>query len=227
MIRSIQRTPSVAAFLATAALLVATAGPALAHHPLGGSAMETFSHGLLSGIGHPLLGFDHLFFIVAVGIAALFTGAPARATLCFIGGMLAGVGLIVGGIALPFVEPAIAISLLVLGGLIATGTALSLPVAAVVFAGLGLFHGWAFGEALAGQEGGAALQVLIGYLVGLGVTQWVVAMLSGLALVKIWNVATAADMPARLSGATVAGVGLYLVLEAVEGPALAALGLAA
>ena len=36
----------------------------------------------------------------------------------------------------------------------------------------------------------------------------------------------AADaIPARLAGGAVAGVGLYLALEAAEGPALAALGL--
>ena len=52
--------------LATAALAL-TATPALAHHPLAGAPMETFTHGMLSGIGHPILGFDHLFFIIAVG----------------------------------------------------------------------------------------------------------------------------------------------------------------
>ena len=30
---------------------------AFAHHPMSGLPMETFTHGLLSGIGHPILGF--------------------------------------------------------------------------------------------------------------------------------------------------------------------------
>ena len=47
---------------------------AVAHHPLGGMPMETFAHGVLSGIGHPVLGFDHLFFVALVGVAALYTG---------------------------------------------------------------------------------------------------------------------------------------------------------
>ena len=61
--------------------IVLSASPAYAHHPLGGMPMETFTHGLLSGIGHPILGFDHLFFVVIVGIAALFTGGPRTAPL--------------------------------------------------------------------------------------------------------------------------------------------------
>ena len=82
--------------------------PAFAHHPLGGAPMTTFTHGLLSGFGHPILGFDHLFFIVIVGVAALFTGRALLAPGFFVAGMLAGVGLIMSGISLPFVEPMIA-----------------------------------------------------------------------------------------------------------------------
>ncbi|MGB0926172.1 MAG: HupE/UreJ family protein, partial [Pikeienuella sp.] len=71
-----------ALLIASAAAMAAT--PALAHHPLGGMPMETFAHGVLSGIGHPLLGFDHLFFVLAVGVAALFTGRALTAPLAFI-----------------------------------------------------------------------------------------------------------------------------------------------
>ncbi len=55
------------------ATLVLLSTPTLAHHPLAGMPMKTLSHGILSGIGHPLLGFDHLFFVMLVGIAAIFT----------------------------------------------------------------------------------------------------------------------------------------------------------
>ena len=44
--------------LITAAGLSLAATPALAHHPLNGMPMETFAHGLLSGVGHPLLAQD-------------------------------------------------------------------------------------------------------------------------------------------------------------------------
>ncbi|MCP4331812.1 MAG: hypothetical protein GY785_04090 [Gammaproteobacteria bacterium] len=54
-------------------LLSLLAGPALAHHLLAGMPVTTFAHGLMSGFGHPILGFDHLFFVTSVGIIAIFT----------------------------------------------------------------------------------------------------------------------------------------------------------
>ncbi len=213
------------AALAGSLPLALIALPALAHHPLDGAPMTTFAHGLLSGFGHPILGFDHLFFIVLVGIAALYTGRAVLAPGFFVAGMLAGVGLIMSGINLPLVEPMIAVSLLLLGGIVMAGRSLSLALAALLFAGLGLFHGWAFGQSLTGQEGGVSAAVAAGYLIGLAVTQWAIAVGAGFVLSRIWN-ATAADaLPARLAGGAVAGVGLYLALEAAEGPALVALGL--
>lgn len=208
-----------------AALAVVAATPALAHHPLAGEAMTTFTHGLLSGIGHPLLGFDHLFFIIAVGVAALYTGRALIAPLGFVVAMLAGVGIVMAGIQLPLVEPVIAVSLVILGGLVMMGKALRLPVAIALFAGLGLFHGWAFGESLAGNEGGASASVAIGYLIGLAAIQWGVAVAAGFAVVKFWNAVTADSVQARLVGGVVAGVGMFLTLEVVEGAAFSALGL--
>jgi len=38
--------------------------PAFGHHPLGGMPWQTFAHGILSGLGPPLLGFDHVFFVM-------------------------------------------------------------------------------------------------------------------------------------------------------------------
>ncbi|SLN39486.1 HupE/UreJ family protein [Oceanibacterium hippocampi] len=209
------------------ALGVLVSAPALAHHPLGGMPMTTFGHGLLSGVGHPLLGFDHLFFVVAVGIAALFTGRRLLAPLAFVAGMLGGVLLIVGGVALPAVEAVIALSLLLIGGLLARGKALGLPLAAVLFAGLGLFHGWAFGETIAGQEGGAPLAVTIGYLVGLAAIQWVIAVAAGFAVGTLGRATSAAALPARLSGAMVAGAGAFLLLETFEGVLFATMGVVA
>ncbi|MGF1501365.1 MAG: HupE/UreJ family protein [Paracoccaceae bacterium] len=207
------------------ALVSLVALPAAAHHPLGGLPMETFSHGLLSGIGHPLLGFDHLFFVAVMGIAAAFTGRRFVAPLGYLAAMIAGVALVVGGVALPFVEQAIAVSLLVLGGLVMAGRAIPLAGAVGLFALAGLFHGWAFGEALAGQEGGAPVAVTAGYLLGLAAVQYAIAVAAGLAVTAGLRAATAQDMPARLSGAMAAGAGAFLCLEVLEGAAFAALGL--
>lgn len=208
--------------LATAAAALA-AGPALAHHPLGGLPMETFAHGLLSGVGHPVLGFDHLFFVLAMGIAALFTTRRYMAPAAYIAAMLAGCALMYAGVALPAAEVVIALSLLVVGGVVLSGRALTLAPALALFAVFGAFHGSAFGGSIAGQEGGAGAAVLLGYLIGLGAVQYLIAIAAQWIAEKVLGATEAAAVPARLAGAMVAGVGVFLTLEAAEGPILSTL----
>ncbi len=211
------------AFLLPLALLAAT--PALAHHPLAGMPMTTFAEGVLSGVGHPILGFDHLAFVVLAGVAAAFSGRQFAAPLGYVGAMLAGCLLTMAGLALPFAEAAIALSLLVLGAVVLSGRSMSLPVTLAAFGAFGLFHGAAFAGAIVGQEGGAGVAVALGYLLGLGVVQYLVAIGAGLALTRLLKATEAGAMEARLTGAMVAGMGLFLTLETVEGAAFAALGL--
>lgn len=200
-----------------------TAAPALAHHPLGGLPMETFAHGLLSGLGHPVLGFDHLLFVAVAGIASALAGVRWSGPAAYVALMLAGCLLSVSGLALPAREAVIALSLLAVGGAVARGRPMG-PWALPVLAGFGLFHGSAFGEVIAGQEGGAGAGVVIGYLLGLGATQYAVALGAGLAALRLAR-GEASAPAARIMGAMVAGAGLLLVLEATEGAAFAALGL--
>ena len=44
-----------------------------AHHPTGGNTPDTFSSGLLSGLAHPIIGIDHLIFLILLGILAYFS----------------------------------------------------------------------------------------------------------------------------------------------------------
>jgi urease accessory protein len=206
-------------FAVAAATLAAT--PALAHHPLGGMPMETFMHGLMSGFGHPVLGFDHMFFVVAMGIAALFTTQRMLAPAGYIAAMLVGCGLMYAGVAMPMQETVIVISLLAMGGIVLSGRALGTGTAIALFAAFGLFHGSAFGGSIAAQEGGVNSAVLLGYLIGLGVVQYAIAIAAGWVVEKIFGATEAAAINARLAGAMVAGVGLFLSLEIVEGPLVA------
>lgn len=225
--RSLTRSREVIAMkriLATATAMLA-ATPAFAHHPLNGMPMETFGHGILSGIGHPVLGFDHLFFVALVGIAALYTGRALTAPLYYVAAMLFGCIVAMAGAGLPLAELAIIGSLLVLGYVVAAGRSLTTASAALIFGGFGLFHGTAFAGSILGQEGGASMAVMVGYLIGLGLVQYVIAVLAGRGLKAAGDAAEASAIAPRLAGATVAGVGLFLALEAVEGPALSALGL--
>jgi urease accessory protein len=199
--------------------LAATLAPsaAFAHHPLGGMPMETFGHGLLSGIGHPVLGFDHLFFVLIVGLAAVFTGRKLMAPAGYIAAMLIGCLAMALGTGLPAKEIVIGLSLLVVGGLVLSGRALSPAVAVALFAGFGLFHGSAFGESIAAQEAGMGTGVLVGYLIGLGVVQYALAIGAGWIGEKILGARAADAVNARLAGAVVAGVGVFLTLENAEG----------
>ncbi|MFN3662540.1 HupE/UreJ family protein [Yoonia sp.] len=206
----------------TIAGLSLAASPALAHHPLGGLPMETFTHGLLSGIGHPVLGFDHLFFVAAMGIAATFTANRMLTPAAYIAAMLAGCGLMYAGIAMPLAETVIVLSLLVIGGIILSGKGLSMTNALVVFAVFGLFHGSAFGGSLADQEGGVGGSVLVGYLIGLGAIQYLIAIGAGW-VAQTLGATNPAAVNARLGGAMVAGVGIFLALEIIEGPIVTAL----
>ena len=206
-----------------AALAIILATPALAHHPLAGAEMTTFTHGVLSGIGHPILGFDHMFFVIAVGMVAAVIGRLTTAPLAYIAGMLGGIALITNGVSLPYVEFVIAGSLIILGGLLASRRSMSAPLTMALFAGAGLFHGWAFGETITGQEAGLSTSVLIGYLLGLAAIQYVLSLAAGWLVTR--GIESAADIKPRLAGAVVAGVGLTFFLEGAETAIFASLGL--
>ncbi len=194
------------------------ASSAMAHHPLGGLPMETFTHGVLSGIGHPVLGFDHLFFVVIVGIAAAMTRNRMSAPAAYIVAMLAGCLLMIAGQGLPAKEVVIGLSLLVVGFIVLSGRALSMVPMLALFAGFGLFHGSAFGDSVATQEAAVGGQVIIGYLIGLGVIQYLIAIAAGWVSKNVWKAMDAKALQPRLAGAMVAGVGLFLTLENIEGP---------
>ena len=198
---------------------------AFAHHPLAGAPMETFAHGLLSGIGHPLLGFDHLFFVLVMGVAAVFTARRYATPLAYIGAMLVGCLAMSNGIGLPAKEFVIAASLVVLGAAVFRGQALGMVPAMALFAGFGLFHGSAFGDSIATQEAAMGAEVLIGYLIGLGALQYAIAIGAGWLVAGFMKATEAKDVRVRIAGAMVAGAGSFLVLENLEGMAFAALGI--
>ncbi len=155
----------------TLASLSMLARDARAHHPMGGKTPTTFVEGLLSGIGHPLIGPDHLAFIVALGIAAALAPAGIRVIAAFIAASTLGVVLHMAALDIPLIEQMVALSVVVAGGLIAfsRGTWLRFwqPLAAVA----GLFHGYAFGEAVIGAD-----RAVIGaYLIGIAIIASLIA----------------------------------------------------
>jgi len=196
--------------------VIMAAAPALAHHPMGGAVPQTMIQGLLSGIGHPIIGFDHLAFVFGIGLLAAFQQARLVLPVGFIAGTALGTLLIVGGVVLPMVEAVIGLSVLLIGGLVMAGRRLGSASAMLMAAGAGVFHGWAYGEAVIGAEA----TPIISYVAAFSLTQFGIAlgaMLLTLAFIRKTedgNLSTA--LHPRLAGAMVAGIGLAYVVEMAE-----------
>ncbi|UTW04416.1 HupE/UreJ family protein [Amphritea atlantica] len=138
-------------------LRLLTLGGALA--PL--SAMAHTGHevaGFFQGLVHPLSGADHLLVMLAVGLLAVGqTGEKARdmtrrtriaVPAAFLLAMVAGTLLAIAGLAVPFVEQGIVVSVIAAGGLLALAVRFSLVAGVAVASVFALFHGLAHGAEL-------------------------------------------------------------------------------
>jgi urease accessory protein len=136
--------------------------PTFAHaHP--GHGGET--GGIGWGLAHPFTGLDHILAMVAIGVWAVQLGKRALwlLPLAFVSTMAAGAALGMGGLRLPFVEPAILASVLGLGAGIAFGARLPLGASAALVSIAALFHGQAHaGEIPAGTVG---FEAVIGFII--------------------------------------------------------------
>ena len=187
--------------------------PAHAHHPMGGALPSTHLEGLLSGFGHPVIGPDHLAFIVAIGIAAALVHSGVALIGAFIAASTTGVLIHVGRLDVPLVEPLIASSVIAAGLAIAVGRGLGQPGWLALAAGAGLFHGYAFGEAVIGAE-----QTVVGaYLVGLAIMSAAIA--GGVMLVsgRMLPSGDLLDARRRVAGGALSVVGLGLLALSLVG----------
>lgn len=201
------RIPSL--LLASFPALVA-AGPAFAHHVMGGKMPVTFAQGLLSGLGHPVIGLDHFAAVVAVGCLAAAHGSGVRLTLGYVLAMIAGVAVHLLGASLPGAELWVALSVIGLGAVLLARRDLSAGAALALFAAVGLLHGYALGESIYGAE----RTPLVAYLLGLAVIQGAVA-LAAMSLARLMTRRMAQAAPLRLIGAGIAGVGLAILVQQV------------
>ncbi len=162
---------------AVAAFIVMDFGqtPALAHHAMGYETPATLGDGLLSGLAHPVIGLDHLVFIVAAGLLALLTPyrflLPSVFILAGMAGVAAHASVEVEGL-LSTAEIGVSVSLVAVGILLLWGKDLSLGVLASLFVLAGLCHGYAFGTAVIGAEPAP----MAAYLAGLVLVQLAMAL---------------------------------------------------
>ena len=179
--------------------------PAFAHHMMGGRTPSTFMEGLLSGLGHPVMGLDHLAFLVAIGVAVGVFGLSLLLPIAFIVAMALGVLLHVNGAGLPAAEFVVAASVLLAGGLLAWGRPLPVAAWGALFAIAGLFHGYSLGESIYGADRSA----LGAYLLGLVVIQSVLAI--GVALLVRHYGARLTSVAPRIAGALILAVGVVVL----------------
>ncbi len=128
---------------ASLALLV-LASPALAHTGAG------IHGGFLSGLAHPVFGWDHVVAMVAVGLWGAILGRPALWVLPIVFPLIMAFGAVLGvvGVPVPQIETGIALSGVVLGLMVLFAVKAPMIVAAVLVGLFAIFHGHAHGTEL-------------------------------------------------------------------------------
>ncbi|MGK7918532.1 MAG: HupE/UreJ family protein [Trichodesmium sp.] len=161
-------------FILATLIFFTTIESAMAHHPMGGKTPSNFWEGLLSGMGHPIIGIDHLAFVVAVGLIAATIPNGISILASFLATGMLGTGLHLLSIDLPLTEIAIAFSVVTFGLMLAFKQKLN-TLLLIILAGIaGIFHGYAYGEAIIGAE----MAPLFSYLLGFTAIQLFIALLA-------------------------------------------------
>lgn len=173
---------------------------AQAHPGHGGS-------GLASGLSHPLFGPDHLLAMVCVGTLATLMGGRALWSVpaSFVGIMLIGGALAIGGVELVSVESMIALSVVGLGLVLALGRRPQAGLAHVAVAFFGLFHGHAHGSEMPAMAQPAL------YAAGFA-AMTVLLHVSGIGLGLLARRHAAGLVAQRIGGLAVAGAGMVFLL---------------
>ncbi|RKX33878.1 MAG: Ni/Fe hydrogenase [Verrucomicrobia bacterium] len=186
------------------ALGLAFSGTALGHEEVGAAA------GLLSGLHHPVSGWDHVLAMIAVGLWGAQLGPPALWVLPVAFPMVMALGGMLGllGIPIPGVEIGIALSALVLGSMVLTECRPPLWIAGTLVGFFAVFHGHAHGTEL--PEGSSGLLYSVGFVAATGLLHGVGIAIG---LIHRWN---GGRQLIRIAGAFVAGSGIYFLWQTVS-----------
>lgn len=168
--------------IASAAIFSA---PVFAHHLMSGEAPSTLLQGLLSGLAHPVIGPDHFVFLLVAGILACKLETPMRfiAPAVFVLSSLIGTVLHASGIHMPGSEILIAVTVIAGGLFVVKRLHLAAMPVTIFFSGAGLFHGYAYADAILGVE----VAPLAAYLAGLLLIQYALMVAAMAGAVKLGN----------------------------------------
>ena len=183
-------------------IAASTIGPAHAH-----VAQGDVAGGLIAGLRHPILGFDHVIAMVAVGIWGAQLGRPAIYVLPITFPLVMAGGGVLGVMAVPIpgIETGIAASALVLGAMIALAARPPLVVTALIVAVFAIFHGYAHGAELPAAAN--AVSYAFGFVVATGLLH-----ATGIVIgtIRAWDWGAAA---LRAGGAAIAIIGVYYLFR--------------
>ena len=164
----------------------------------------------LSGITHPVLGFDHLLAMVSVGMIsaqiggrAIWTVPATFVVVMFFGGLL---GLNYGG--LTGYEISIAISVLLLGSALAADKKLNAGFAMIAVAVFAVFHGYAHGEEI------PTIAEPPPYVAGF-MTGTIILHIAGVVLADISTHYEKGKILLRFLGGFIALSGMYFLINAI------------
>jgi urease accessory protein len=163
----------------------------------------------VAGLWHPIGGADHILAMVAIGLWGVIAGGRALWVwpAAFVTMVLAGFAAAIFGVHVPFVQPAIGASIVVLGLLIGLAVKAPLCLGAAIAGLFAFFHGHAHGT-----EAAVAGTGLLAFACGFSLTT---AFLHAVGLGAGMFIARSAGEPLlRASGGLVAFSGLALIAGA-------------
>lgn len=190
------RVPTFFAFFLSAFLAATTAYA----HTGGGVA-----GGFIGGFTHPIFGYDHLLAMLAVGIWGAQMGGSAVWSLPVTFPLIMAFGGFLGisGVPVPQVEPAIALSMLVLGLVILASWKAPEWIALILVGAFAIFHGYAHGLEL--PEAADPMAYAAGFVIATGLIH-IVGILFGLLFAKPFD-----GWVARGAGGAIALAGIYFL----------------
>ena len=183
--------------------------PALAHHAMGGAIPTSFSDGLLSGLGHPVIGLDHLAAVIAVGCLAAMQPKGALLAAGYVIATVAGAAAHIGEATVPNAEIFVALSVVALGLIVFRKQPLRRDLTFALFAAAGLINGYALGEAIAGAE----RTPILAYFIGLAAIQTAIALSIMFGVRLLTGRASLQLLAMRVIGAFAVGAGAAIVLQ--------------
>lgn len=204
------RLSHVAPLVLVGVLLAAT--PGWAHHPFEGVEPQDFSlvQGLVSGLGHPLLGTDHLVFLLAIVVMTVLT--TRRWVLPLLASGLAGSGLAV--LVGAMLEPGLglALELVVSLSLVAAGLVHGGWLPAWVLLPLMGVHGFLLGEPVIGAEP----TPLVAYGLGLLLSQGALLLVATALLARVRGILALLQRLRMATTALLVAMGVIWTVQRLE-----------